>query len=236
MQDQFNHKVGGLYVPQSYASNQNSGPEDFVVPMIIENDGRSRDSYDVFSRLLKDRVILLDTQVNEQTASLIVAQMLFLNQADPKRKIDFYIDSPGGSVYHGLAIYDTMQFLTCDVETFCLGHAASMGAVLLAGGTKRHATPNARIMIHQVSGGAEGKFTDVERTVEEMKELKQRLNEILAFHTKQPFGKVWADCEHDYWMSAKEAKKYGLIDEVIKTKKGYTPEEEALPAPTQQPG
>ena len=189
--------------------------------MVIEQDGRGERGYDLYSRLLKDRIVFLGTPVDDMVANVIVAQFLFLQMNDPKKDIHFYINSPGGSVSAGLAIYDTMQWLTCDVNTYCVGMAASMGAVLLAAGTtgKRYALPNSDIMIHQVSGGARGTASDVERTVEYMYKLKKRLIRILAHHSGKSEEQVGLDSDRDYYMSAEEAKAYGLVDEVVKSRK-----------------
>ena len=192
-----------------------------LVPMVVEQTGRGERSYDIYSRLLKDRIVFLGTPIDDHIANLIIAQLLFLQMEDGKKDINLYINSPGGSVTAGLAIYDTMQFLTCDVTTYCLGMAASMGAVLLAAGTKgkRFALPNSDIMIHQVSGGAQGQASDVERTVEYMFKLKKRLIRILSQHTGKPEDQVLHDSDRDYYMNAPEAKAYGLVDEVIKSRK-----------------
>src|SRR4051794_26354645 len=192
-----------------------------LVPMVIEQTGRGERSYDIYSRLLKDRIVFIGTAIDDHVANLVVAQMLFLQMEDPKRDINLYINSPGGSVTAGLAIYDTMQFVTCDVATYCVGIAASMGAVLLAAGTKgkRYALPNSDIMIHQVSGGAQGTASDVERTVEFMFKLKKRLIRILADHTGKSEEVVHRDSDRDYYMNADEAKAYGLVDEVVKSRK-----------------
>jgi ATP-dependent Clp protease, protease subunit len=192
-----------------------------LVPMVIEQTGRGERSYDIYSRLLKDRIVFIGTAIDDHVANLVIAQMLFLQMEDPKRDISVYINSPGGSVTAGLAIYDTMQFVTCDVATYCVGTAFSMGAVLLAAGTKgkRYALPNSDIMIHQVSGGAQGTASDVERTVEFMFKLKKRLINILANHTGKPEDQVRVDSDRDYFMSADEAKEYGLVDEVVKSRK-----------------
>ena len=191
------------------------------IPYVVEQTGRGERSYDIYSRLLKDRIVFLGTEVNDQVANSIIAQLLFLQMEDPKKDIHLYINSPGGSVTAGLAIYDTMQFMTCDVNTYCIGMAASMGAVLLAAGTrgKRFALPNSDIMIHQVSGGARGTASDVERTVEFMFKLKKRLIRILSDHTGKSEEQVKADSDRDYYMSAQEAKEYGLVDEVVKSRK-----------------
>jgi ATP-dependent Clp protease protease subunit len=187
------------------------------IPYVIEQTGRGEKGYDLYSRLLVDRIIFLGTPVDDMVANVIVAQFLFLQMTDP----NFYINSPGGSVTAGLAIYDTMQWLTCDVNTYCVGQAASMGAVLLAGGTKgkRFALPNANIMIHQVLGGAEGQASDVEIRVKFMLKLKERLNTILSKHTGQPYEAVERACDRDNFMSSEEARQFGLVDEVVSSRK-----------------
>jgi len=189
--------------------------------MVIEQTGRGERSYDIYSRLLKDRIVFIGTAIDDHVANLVVAQMLFLQMEDPKRDINIYINSPGGSVTAGLAIYDTMQYVTCDVATYCVGVAASMGAILLTAGTKgkRYALPNSDIMIHQVSGGAQGTASDVERTVEYMFKLKKRLISILAHHTGKTDEQIQADSDRDYWITAQQAKDYGLVDEVVKSRK-----------------
>src|SRR6202048_716380 len=194
---------------------------NYYPPTVIERDGNQERGYDIYSRLLKDRIVFIGTPIDDLVANLVVAQMLFLQMEDPKRDINLYINSPGGSVTAGLAIYDTMQFMTCDVATYCIGVAASMGAVLLTAGTKgkRYALPNADIMIHQVSGGAQGTASDVERTVEFMFKLKKRLIHILAVHTGKTDDVVKLDSDRDYYMTADEAKAYGLVDEVVKSRK-----------------
>ncbi|MDB6171300.1 MAG: ATP-dependent Clp protease proteolytic subunit [Chthoniobacteraceae bacterium] len=194
---------------------------NYYVPVVVEQTGRGERSYDIYSRLLKDRIIFLGTAIDDGVANSVIAQLLFLQMDDGKKDISIYINSPGGSVTAGLAIYDTMQFLTCDVNTYCIGMAASMGAVLLAAGTrgKRFALPNSDIMIHQVSGGAQGTASDVERTVEYMFKLKKRLIKLLAHHTGKPEEIVKADSDRDYYMTAQEAKDYGLVDEVVKSRK-----------------
>ncbi len=188
-----------------------------LVPYVIEQTGRGERSYDIYSRLLKDRIIFLGEEVNEVTAGLVVAQLLFLEAEDPDKDIQLYINSPGGSVTAGWAIYDTMQYIKCDVSTICIGMAASMGAFLLAGGTKgkRYALPNAEIMIHQPLGGAQGQATEIEIAAKHILQTKERLNKILAANTGQPLEVVAADTERDNWKTAMEAKEYGLIDEVI---------------------
>lgn len=197
---------------------------DFYVPTptVIEQDGRGGPrQYDIYSRLLIDRIIFIGTPINDYVANSVVAQLLFLQMQDPKKDIHIYINSPGGSVTAGLAIYDTIQFITCDVNTYCLGIAASMGAVLLCAGTKgkRYALPNSDIMIHQVSGGAQGQASDVERQVEFMYKLKKRLNSILAFHTGKSVEQVDKDADRDNYMTAEQACAYGLVDEVVKSRK-----------------
>jgi len=188
-----------------------------LVPYVIEQTSRGERSYDIYSRLLKDRIIFLGEEVNEVTASLVVAQLLFLESEDPSKDIQLYINSPGGSVTAGMAIYDTMQYIKCDVATNCIGMAASMGAFLLAGGKKgkRSALPNAEIMIHQPSGGAQGQATEISIAAEHILRTRKKLNTILAENTGQPFDVIAADTERDNYMSAEEAKVYGLIDNVI---------------------
>ena len=188
-----------------------------LVPYVVEQTSRGERSYDIFSRLLNDRIIMLSEDVNDTTASLVVAQLLYLEGQDPEKDICLYIDSPGGSVTAGMAIYDTMQYIKCDVSTVCIGMAASMGAFLLAGGKKgkRFALPNAEIMIHQPSGGAQGQATEIQIAAEHILRTKQKLNEILAANTGQSLETIKADTERDNFMSADEAKAYGLIDEVI---------------------
>ena len=191
-----------------------------LIPYVVEQTSRGERSYDIFSRLLKDRIIFLGEEVNETTASLTVAQLLFLESEDPGKDIQLYINSPGGVVTAGLAIYDTMQYIKCDVSTICIGLAASMGAFLLAGGTKgkRMALPNAEIMIHQPSGGARGQATEIEIAAENILKTKRRLNEILAENTGKPYETIAADTERDHYLSAQEAQEYGLIDFVIKNR------------------
>ena len=188
-----------------------------LVPYVVEQTSRGERSYDIFSRLLNDRIILLSEEVNDTTASLIVAQLLFLEAEDPEKDIQLYINSPGGSVTAGLAIYDTMQYVKPDVSTICVGMAASMGAFLLSSGAKgkRIALPNAEIMIHQPSGGSRGQATDIQIQAQHIQKTKEKLNWILAENSGQPLEKVERDCERDYFMSAEEAKDYGLIDRVI---------------------
>ena len=188
-----------------------------LVPYVIEQTSRGERSYDIYSRLLKERIIFLGEEVNEVTASLIVAQMLFLEAEDPEKDIQFYINSLGGSVTAGMAIYDTMQYVKCDVSTYCMGMAASMGAFLLAGGTKgkRLALPNAEIMIHQPLGGAQGQATEIEIAARHILQTKEKLNKILAANTGRDYDVIAADTERDNWMTAEEAKEYGLIDRVV---------------------
>ncbi len=191
-----------------------------LVPYVIEQTSRGERSYDIYSRLLKDRIIFLGEEVNDVSANLVVAQLLFLEAEDPNKDICFYINSPGGSVSAGWAIYDTMHYIKCDVATTCIGMAASMGAFLLAGGAKgkRYALPNSEIMIHQPSGGAQGQATDIKIIADQILETRKKLNRYLAENTGQPLEVIEADTERDHWMSAEEAKAYGLIDEVITTR------------------
>ncbi len=190
-----------------------------LVPYVIESTSRGERSYDIYSRLLKDRIIFLGEEVTDVSASLVVAQLLFLESEDPSKDINLYINSPGGSVSAGLAIYDTMNYIKCDVSTVCMGLAASMGAFLLAGGTKgkRFALPNADIMIHQPSGGAQGQATEIQIVAEKILATKKKLNEILAANTGQPIEVIERDTDRDNYMTAEEAKAYGLIDAVITT-------------------
>ena len=188
-----------------------------LVPYVIEQTSRGERSYDIYSRLLKERIIFLGEEVNETTASLTVAQLLFLEAEDPSKDIQLYINSPGGSVTAGMAIYDTMRYIKCDVSTICIGMAASMGAFLLAGGTqgKRYALPNAEIMIHQPLGGAQGQATEIEIAAKHILQTKEKLNKILAENCNQPYDVIAADTDRDNWKTAQEAKEYGLIDQVI---------------------
>ena len=188
-----------------------------LVPYVIEQTSRGERNYDIYSRLLKDRIIFLGEEVNETTASLVVAQLLFLESEDPNKDIHLYINSPGGMVTAGMAIYDTMQYIKCDVSTICIGLAASMGAFLLAGGAKgqRYALPNAEVMIHQPSGGAKGQATEIEIVAENILKTKKKLNEILAENTGKPYDVVAADTERDHYMTAQEACEYGIVDSVI---------------------
>lgn len=191
-----------------------------LVPMVVEQTNRGERSYDIYSRLLKDRIIFLSGEVNNQMADLIVAQLLFLESEDPDKDIQIYINSPGGSVSAGMAIYDTMQYIKPDVSTICIGMAASMGAFLLLAGTKgkRYALPNADVMIHQPLGGAQGQASDIKIQAEKILAVRERLNKIIAEKTGQPLEKVERDTDRDYYMTAEEAKEYGVIDEVITTR------------------
>ena len=192
--------------------------KSFLVPMVVEQTGQGERSYDIYSRLLKDRIVLLGTPIDDNVANLIVAQLLFLQAEDPKKDIQLYINSPGGSVTAGLAIYDTIQMLSCDVCTYCIGQCASMGAVLLASGAagKRYALPNSRIMIHQPWGGAEGTAADIEIHAKEILRLKAMLNGILARHTRQSLKRIEKDTERDFFMGADEAVAYGLVDKTVR--------------------
>ena len=192
----------------------------YMIPYVVEQTGRGERTYDIYSRLLLDRIVFISGEVNDEMANAVVAQLLFLQSQDPKKQIDVYVNSPGGSVTAGLAIYDTMQFVKCPIATYCIGQAASMGAVLLTAGTKgkRFSLPNARIMIHQPWGGAEGKASDIEITAKEILRLKERLNEILAKHSGKKMEDVVRDTDRDHFMSADEAKEWGLIDKVVEQK------------------
>ena len=194
-----------------------NGLRGALVPYVIEETSRGERSFDIYSRLLKERIVMLSEEVNEVTASLVVAQLLFLDSEDPEKDIHFYINSPGGSVTAGLAIYDTMQYIKCDVSTICIGLAASMGAFLLSSGAKgkRFSLPNAEIMIHQPSAGTQGQVTDMAIHLKRLETIKQRINQIMASNTGKPVEVVTADCERDNFMSADEAVAYGLIDKVI---------------------
>jgi len=189
-----------------------------LVPMVVEQTSRGFErAYDIYSRLLKDRIIFIGTAIDDMEANLVIAQMLFLQQEDPAKDIHVYINSPGGSVTAGLAIYDTMQFVKCDVATYCVGQAASMGAILLAAGTKgkRSSLPNSRVMIHQPWGGVQGAAEDISRQATEILKMRDKINEILVHHTGQSLDKIQKDTDRDYFMSAQEAKEYGLVDEVF---------------------
>ncbi|MCL5284056.1 MAG: ATP-dependent Clp protease proteolytic subunit [Armatimonadetes bacterium] len=188
-----------------------------VIPMVVEQSARGERAYDIYSRLLKDRILFIGEPIDDHLANLIIAELLFLEREDPDTDIDVYINTPGGSVTSGLAIYDTFQIVKCDVATICVGMAASMGAVLLAGGSpgKRYCLPHTRVMMHQVSGGYEGTVTDARIRLEEMNRAHDTLMQILARHTNQPIEKVLRDCDRDYWMSAEEALEYGIIDKIL---------------------
>ena len=188
-----------------------------LVPMVVEQTGRGERAYDIYSRLLKDRIIFIGTGINDDVSNLIIAQLLFLQSEDPDKDVNVYINSPGGSVTAGLAIYDTIQFLKCDVATYCVGQASSMGAVLLAAGAagKRYALPNARIMIHQPWGGVQGQAADINIQATEILKTRDRLNEILAAHTGKAVDEIAKDTDRDFFMSASEAKDYGVVDEVV---------------------
>jgi len=188
-----------------------------LVPMVVEQSPRGERAYDIYSRLLKERIIFLGSGVSDDVANVIVAQLLFLEAEDPEKDITFYINSPGGSVTAGMSIYDTMQYVKCDIATLCMGQAASMGSFLLAAGTdgKRYSLPNARIMIHQPMGGFQGQATDIDIHAREILRIKDDLNRLLAHHTKRPLEKIAADTERDYFMSASEAREYGIIDKVL---------------------
>lgn len=190
-----------------------------LVPIVIEQTGRSERAYDIYSRLLKDRIIFLGTAIDDIVANTVIAQLLFLQSEDPEKDIHIYINSPGGAVSSGLAIYDTMQYVKSDIATYCIGQAASMGALLLAAGTKgkRFALPHSRVMIHQPMGGFHGQATDIEIHAREILKIKENLNKILAKHTEQPLEKIQTDTDRDFFMSGDEAKEYGIVDEVIYT-------------------
>lgn len=192
----------------------------YLVPMVIETTGKGERAYDIYSRLLKDRIVFIGTPIDDVIANLIIAQILFLNMEDPGKDINVYVNSPGGSVTAGLAIYDTMRFVKCDVATYCLGQAASMGSLLLAAGTKgkRYSLPNARVMIHQPWGGTQGTASDIHIQAKEILKLKEQLNQILAHHTGKSIEQIEKDTDRDYFMSAEEAKNYGIVDQVVTTR------------------
>jgi len=204
--------AGGGFAPETL---------NYIIPTVIEQTHRGERGWDIFSRLLKDRIVFLGTQVDDQIANVIIAQLLFLESEDPDKDIMLYINSPGGLVTAGLAIYDTMQYVRCDVATFCMGQAASMGAFLLAAGTrgKRYALPNSRILIHQPLGGFQGQATDIDIHAREILRTRDRMNELLAKMTGQPLERIKHDTERDYFMSSAEAKEYGLIDDILIKKK-----------------
>jgi ATP-dependent Clp protease, protease subunit len=192
-----------------------------LVPMVVEQTGRGERGYDIYSRLLKDRIVFIGTPIDDNVANLVIAQMLYLQSEEPAKDINLYVNSPGGSVTSGMAIYDTMQFVKCDVTTYCVGQAASMAAVLLAAGTKgkRFALPNARIMIHQPWGGVQGQASDISIQAKEILRLRDRLNEILALHTGKAIEAIGKDTDRDFFMSAAEARDYGLVDDVVKSRR-----------------
>ncbi len=198
-----------------------SEKSQILIPMVVEQTGRGERAYDIYSRLLKDRIIFIGTAIGDEVSNLVIAQMLFLQGEDAEKDINLYINSPGGSVTAGLAIYDTMQFLKCPVTTYCVGQAASMAAVLLAAGAKgkRFALPNARIMIHQPWGGVQGQASDISIQAKEILRLRDRLNEILSWHTGKPLETIGKDTDRDFFMSPEEAKQYGLVDEVVASRK-----------------
>ncbi|MBU0649247.1 ATP-dependent Clp endopeptidase proteolytic subunit ClpP [Patescibacteria group bacterium] len=199
--------------------NLETNPESqYLIPTVIEKSTFGERAYDIYSRLLKDRIVFLGSPLDDGVANIIIAQLLFLESQDPKKDIKLYVNSPGGSVTAGMAVYDTMQYIKCDVTTICLGMAASMGAILLAAGKKgkRFVLPNSEVMIHQVMGGMEGQAADIKIRAERILKIKDRLNQILAKHTEQPIKKVEKDTDRDYFMSAEEAVKYGIVDKIIK--------------------
>ena len=200
-----------------------------LVPMVVEQSPRGERAYDIYSRLLKERIVFLGTAVNDEIASLIIAQLLFLEAEDPDKDITFYVNSPGGGVTPGLAIYDTMQYVRCDIVTLCMGQAASMGALLLSAGAKgkRYALPNSRILIHQPMGGFQGQATDIDIHAQEILRMRNDLNKILAHHTGQNMRKIKKDTDRDYFMNAVEAKKYGIIDEVLEKRANLNEETES---------
>lgn len=192
-----------------------------LVPMVVEQTGRGERGYDIYSRLLKDRIVFIGTPIDDNVANVIIAQMLYLQSEDPAKDINLYVNSPGGSVTSGLAIYDTIQFVKCDVTTYCVGQAASMAAVLLAAGSKgkRFALPNARIMIHQPWGGVQGQASDISIQAKEILRMRDRLNEILSLHTGKPIDTIAKDTDRDFFMSAAESRDYGLVDDVVKSRR-----------------
>lgn len=196
-------------------------PHDQLIPMVVETTGRAERAYDIFSRLLKDRIVFVGTAIDDNVANLVIAQLLFLQMEDPAKEINLYINTPGGTVTAGLAIYDTMQFVRCDVNTYCVGQAASLGALLLAAGTegKRYALPHARIMIHQPWGGVQGAAADIGIQAKEILRLREKITALLAHHTGRPVKKIAQDTDRDYFMTPEEALKYGIIDQVVKSQK-----------------
>ena len=211
----------GRAMPMNHSSETERNPGMASVPFVVEQTGRGERAYDIYSRLLKDRIIFIGTPIDDYIANLVVAQMIFLEGEDPDRDINLYIQSPGGVVSAGLAIYDTMQFVKCPVSTLCLGLAASMGAILLTAGAKgkRYCLPNAKVMIHQPLGGASGQATDVEIATREMLKTREQLNTILAKHTGKTNEQIVKDTDRNYWMTAEESKAYGLVDEIIEKRR-----------------
>jgi ATP-dependent Clp protease, protease subunit len=197
--------------------NMSNQPYNTLVPMVVEQTNRGERAYDIYSRLLRDNIIFIGTPIDDNVANLVTAQLLFLEAEDPEKDVSLYINSPGGSITAGMAIYDTMQFIRPDVATICIGQAASMAAILLASGTpgKRYALPNARVLIHQPSGGASGQATDIDIQAREILRIRASLNEIMGKHTNQPIEKIERDMERDFWMSAHQAHEYGVLDEII---------------------
>ncbi len=227
MVEDFTRFAKSLRLPSSiYGRGMGDQPISQLVPIVVEQTARGERAYDIFSRLLKERIILLGTPINDIVANLAVAQLLYLTSEDPKRDINIWINSPGGMVYSGLGIYDTMQLISCPVATICVGLAASLGSVLLTAGTKgqRSALPNSRIMLHQPVGGASGQASDIEIQAREILSLKQRLYEILALHTGQTIETISSDADRDYWLSAEQAKTYGLIDKVLLPEEASAPD------------
>ena len=226
MVDDFIQYAKSLTLPSSiYSGGADSQPTSGLVPMVVEQTTRGERSYDIFSRLLKERIVIVGTPINDQIANLTVAQLLYLASEDNEREINIYINSPGGVIYSGLGVYDTMQYVECPVSTICVGLAASMGTVLLTAGTEgqRAALPNSRIMLHQPSGGAQGQASDIEIQAQEIMWLKKRIYEILSHHTGKTKEQIEEDADRDYWLSAQEAKEYGLIDNVLEPNSGSIP-------------
>ncbi len=222
MVDDFVKFSKSLSVPSGiYQGSFDAAPLSTLVPMVVEQTSRGERAYDIFSRLLKERIIILGTPINDAVANLAVAQLLYLTSEDPERDINVYINTPGGLVYSGLAVYDTVQYVSCPVATICVGLAASLGSVLLASGTpgKRASLPNSRIMLHQPMGGAQGQASDIEIQAREILSLKERLYQIMAEHTGRTVEQIGRDADRDYWLSATEAKEYGLIDNVLEPQK-----------------
>ncbi len=223
MVDDFLKYAKDLTLPSSiYSGGQNSAPMSGLVPMVVEQTTRGERAYDIFSRLLKERIVIIGTPINDQIANLTIAQLLYLASEDPEREINMYINSPGGVVYSGLGVYDTMQHVGAPVATICVGLAASMGSVLLAAGEagRRAALPNARVMMHQPLGGAQGQASDIQIQAQEIVYLRKRLYEILSHHSGKSVEKLEEDADRDYWLSAKEAQEYGLIDNVLEPETG----------------